>query len=151
MGLCRSDIASVTVQTPIMGSSLSSVERHTGPPCLPPKPQDDVAILRFSSFIRQLSCPVFSGRVSFPGVARKAAVIAALSATLSTETFSSFSLDKRTCPIDVETGDYAIADDLLAAGDMVRARHPDAIMRAGRIGYNAVYAIGGTLTRTAKL
>lgn len=53
--------------------------------------------------------------------------------------------------IDVETGDYAIADDLLAAGAMVRARHPDAILRAERIGYDAVYAVGGTLTRTAKL
>ena len=53
--------------------------------------------------------------------------------------------------IDVETGDYAIADDLLDAGAMVRARHPDAAMHAERIGYNAVYAVGGTLTRTAKL
>jgi hypothetical protein len=53
--------------------------------------------------------------------------------------------------IDVETGDYAIADDPLAAGDQVLARHPGAAMFGMRIGYNAVYAIGGTLTRTAKL
>jgi hypothetical protein len=28
--------------------------------------------------------------------------------------------------IDVETDDYAIADDLIVAGDRVRTRHPDA-------------------------
>jgi hypothetical protein len=53
--------------------------------------------------------------------------------------------------IDVETGDYAIADEPLAAGDQVLARHPDAAMYGTRIGYNAMYAIGGTLTRTAKI
>ena len=51
--------------------------------------------------------------------------------------------------IDVETGDYAIADDLIAAGDAVFARHPGAAMYGVRIGYNAVYALGGTLTRTS--
>ena len=53
--------------------------------------------------------------------------------------------------IDVETGDYAIADDLITAGDAVLARHPDAAMYGARIGYNAVYAVGGTLTRTVTL
>ena len=53
--------------------------------------------------------------------------------------------------IDVETGDYAIADDPITAGDMVFARHPGAAMYGARIGYNAMYAIGGTLTRTAKI
>ncbi|HTE19899.1 MAG TPA: hypothetical protein VK689_16160 [Armatimonadota bacterium] len=51
--------------------------------------------------------------------------------------------------IDVESGDYAIAEDLIAAGDCVRARHPDAPMYAARIGYDAVFALGGTLTRTS--
>ncbi len=51
--------------------------------------------------------------------------------------------------IDVDTGDYAIAEDLIAAGDLVRARHPEARMYAARIGFNAVYALGGTLTRTS--
>lgn len=50
--------------------------------------------------------------------------------------------------IDVETGDYAIADDLITAGDCILARHPDAAMYGARIGYNAVFALGGTLTRT---
>lgn len=50
--------------------------------------------------------------------------------------------------IDVETGDYAIADDLTTAGDAVFARHPDAAMYGARIGYNAVFSFGGTLMRT---
>ncbi len=49
--------------------------------------------------------------------------------------------------IDVESGDYAIADDLILAGDRVRAKHPDAPMYAARIGYDAVFALGGTLKR----
>ncbi len=53
--------------------------------------------------------------------------------------------------IDVETGDYAIGDDLMSAGDAVLARHPGAAMYGARIGYNAVYAVGGTLTRTVTL
>jgi predicted transcriptional regulator len=50
--------------------------------------------------------------------------------------------------IDVETGDYAIADELLQAGERVRMKHPDAAMYAIRIGYNAVYSLGGAITRT---
>jgi hypothetical protein len=52
--------------------------------------------------------------------------------------------------IDVETGDYEIADDLLTAGRRLQARHPNATMVGKRIGYNAVYTVGGALTRTAK-
>ena len=52
--------------------------------------------------------------------------------------------------IDVETGDYAVAEDLITAGEQVRSRHPDAPMYAARIGYDAVYALGGTLTRTSR-
>ena len=51
--------------------------------------------------------------------------------------------------IDIETGDYEIADDLIVTGDRLLARHPGAALFAARIGYNAVYALGGTLTRTA--
>ena len=50
--------------------------------------------------------------------------------------------------IDVETGDYAVADDPIKAGDLVLARHPNAAMYAARIGYDAVYSLGGTLSRT---
>ena len=51
--------------------------------------------------------------------------------------------------IDIESGDYEIADDLLVAGRRLQARHPDAKMYGKRIGYNAVYAVGGSLVRTA--
>jgi hypothetical protein len=47
--------------------------------------------------------------------------------------------------IDVESGDYEIADDLVAAGRRLQARRPDAKMYGKRIGYNAVYAVGGSL------
>ncbi|MCY7278587.1 MAG: hypothetical protein LH702_33850 [Phormidesmis sp. CAN_BIN44] len=51
--------------------------------------------------------------------------------------------------IDVETGDYEIGDDLLATSLRLKSRHPNAEMWAERIGFNAVCAVGGTLTRTA--
>lgn len=49
--------------------------------------------------------------------------------------------------IDVVTGDFEIADDLLSAGRRLQVRRPDALMYGKRIGYNAVYALGGTLVR----
>ena len=51
--------------------------------------------------------------------------------------------------IDIETGDYEIADDLIIAGRRLQVRHPEAAMYGKRIGYNAVYALGGSLVRTA--
>jgi hypothetical protein len=51
--------------------------------------------------------------------------------------------------IDLETGAYEIGDDLLATSLQLKSRHPNAEMWAERIGFNAVYTIGGTLTRTA--
>lgn len=50
--------------------------------------------------------------------------------------------------IDIESGNYEIADDLLLAGRRLQARHPNAKMYGKRIGYNAVYAVGGSLVRT---
>ena len=55
----------------------------------------------------------------------------------------------RIVSIDVESGDYEVGDDLVAAGRRLQERHPDARMYGKRIGYNAVYAVGGSLTRTA--
>jgi hypothetical protein len=49
--------------------------------------------------------------------------------------------------IDIETGDYAVGEDPLVTGRRLQARHPDAAIWTKRIGYNAVYAVGGTLTR----
>ncbi len=51
--------------------------------------------------------------------------------------------------IDIESGDYEIDTDLLATCRRLQARHEDAVLWTERIGFNAVYAIGGTLTRTA--
>lgn len=51
--------------------------------------------------------------------------------------------------IDLNTGDYEIDQDLIQACHRLRANHPNAVTWTERIGYDAVYAIGGTLTRTA--
>lgn len=50
--------------------------------------------------------------------------------------------------INVETGDYEIGDDLLVTSRRLQAKQPDAAIWAERIGYDAVYAIGGSLVRT---
>ena len=52
--------------------------------------------------------------------------------------------------IDIETGDYEVDEDPLVTGRRLLARHPGAAIYGKRIGYNAVYAIGGTLVRTAE-
>jgi hypothetical protein len=52
--------------------------------------------------------------------------------------------------IDIETGDYEIDEDLVNAGKRLLSRHPGAALYGKRIGYNAVYALGGSLTRTAQ-
>ena len=52
--------------------------------------------------------------------------------------------------IDIETGDYEVGDDLISTGDRLFARHPGAALYGARIGYNAVYAVGGSLVRTER-
>jgi hypothetical protein len=53
--------------------------------------------------------------------------------------------------IDVETGDYELGDDRhLDAAFRLQARHPGAAVYGIRIGYNAVYALGGVLERTSR-
>jgi hypothetical protein len=51
--------------------------------------------------------------------------------------------------VDIETGDYEIDDDPIKAADRLFSRHPGAAIYGARIGYNAVYAVGGAVTRTA--
>lgn len=51
--------------------------------------------------------------------------------------------------IDLETLDYEIGDDLLEVSLKLKSQHPNAELWAERIGFNAVYSVGGTLTRTA--
>jgi hypothetical protein len=50
--------------------------------------------------------------------------------------------------IDVDSGDYEVDSDVLAATRRLKARHESATVWAERIGYNAVFAVGGARTRT---
>ncbi|MBW4617935.1 MAG: hypothetical protein KME17_00935 [Cyanosarcina radialis HA8281-LM2] len=52
--------------------------------------------------------------------------------------------------IDLNTGEYEIDKDLLAACHRLQDKYPNAVTWAERIGYDAVYAVGGTLIRTAE-
>ena len=55
----------------------------------------------------------------------------------------------RLVSIDVETGDYEVGDDdSLDAPLRLHTRHPGASVYTLRIGYNAVYALGGVVERT---
>ena len=49
--------------------------------------------------------------------------------------------------IDVLTGDYAIADEILPAADALRTRQPRGKFFAMRIGHKAVYSISGPRMR----
>jgi hypothetical protein len=52
--------------------------------------------------------------------------------------------------IDIDTGDYEIGEDVLVPAKRLLAKNPDAAIWTERIGYDAVYAIGGTLNRTSR-
>jgi hypothetical protein len=54
----------------------------------------------------------------------------------------------RIVSIDIDTGAYVVGDDLVSTGDRLFALHPGAALYGARIGYNAVYAVGGSLLRT---
>jgi len=45
--------------------------------------------------------------------------------------------------VDIKTGDYALADDALAACDQLLARHPNAEIWCVRVGHRALHRIGG--------
>lgn len=51
--------------------------------------------------------------------------------------------------IDIETGDYEIGEDVLEPAKRLLGKNPDAAIWGERIGYNAVFAVGGSLERTA--
>jgi hypothetical protein len=53
--------------------------------------------------------------------------------------------------IDIESGDCEIDEDLLVSFRRLEARRKSAVLWTERIGFNAVYAVGGTLTQTAAL
>ncbi len=50
--------------------------------------------------------------------------------------------------INIETGEYEIGNDLLITSRQLQAKQPDAAIWTERIGFNAVYSVGGTLIRT---
>ncbi|NJL63082.1 MAG: hypothetical protein HC903_16175 [Methylacidiphilales bacterium] len=52
--------------------------------------------------------------------------------------------------INVETGEYEIGADLLVTSLKMRTKQADAALWSERIGFNAVYAVGGTLFRIAE-
>ncbi len=49
--------------------------------------------------------------------------------------------------INIETGEYEIGDDLVVTSLKLRSKQSDAALWSERIGFNAVYAVGGTLFR----
>jgi hypothetical protein len=49
--------------------------------------------------------------------------------------------------IDINTGNYEIDDNLLESSDRLQREWPEAVVWAERIGFSAVYAVGGTLTK----
>ena len=49
--------------------------------------------------------------------------------------------------INIETGEYEIGDDLIVTSLKLRSKQSDAALWSERIGFNAVYAVGGTLFR----
>ncbi|MEG4576554.1 hypothetical protein QUA56_28340 [Microcoleus sp. N3A4] len=52
--------------------------------------------------------------------------------------------------INVETGEYEIGEDLVVTSSKLKVKQPNAIIWGERIGFDAVYAVGGTLVRTAE-
>ena len=52
--------------------------------------------------------------------------------------------------IDVDTGDSEIGDDLLVTANRLLNKQKEAAIWSERIGYNAVYAFGGSLRRVSE-
>jgi hypothetical protein len=53
----------------------------------------------------------------------------------------------RIIAIDITTGNYHIDDNLLESSSRLQEQFPNAIVWAERIGFNAVYAVGGSLKK----
>ncbi len=51
--------------------------------------------------------------------------------------------------IDVDSGDYAVAESVVAAWERLISRHPDGGFWFVRVGYPAVYHLGGRPLRRA--
>lgn len=50
--------------------------------------------------------------------------------------------------IDIETGDFAVAESSISASDLLRERNPEAQAWFVRIGYKTVHRIGATSAAT---
>jgi hypothetical protein len=50
--------------------------------------------------------------------------------------------------INVETCEYEVGEDLVETSLRSQAKYPHALLWAERIGYDAVYAVGGTIVKT---
>jgi hypothetical protein len=50
--------------------------------------------------------------------------------------------------IDIETGEYAVDVDPVVVGLLVQSKRQEAAIYGKRIGFNAAFALGGTLTKT---
>jgi hypothetical protein len=50
--------------------------------------------------------------------------------------------------IDIETGEYEVGDELVETSLRSQSKHPRALLWAERIGFDAGYAVGGTIIRT---
>lgn len=51
--------------------------------------------------------------------------------------------------IDIETGEYVLGSDPLVTAGRLQQRHAGAAVWTRRVGYDAVYAVGGGRTRTS--
>jgi len=49
--------------------------------------------------------------------------------------------------VDVESGDYELDSEALAATQRVRGRRPDGVFFLLRVGYPAAYSLGGYMSR----
>jgi hypothetical protein len=47
--------------------------------------------------------------------------------------------------VDIESGDYEVDEDDLAAEDRLRARRPDGVFFGLRVGYKTAYTLGGRM------
>ena len=47
--------------------------------------------------------------------------------------------------VDIESGDYEVDEDDLAAEDRLRARRPNDVFFGMRVGYKAAYTLGGRM------
>ena len=56
--------------------------------------------------------------------------------------------DGRFLALDVASGDYAIADEVLTATARLRERRPDAVPYLMRVGRPSAFRLGGTLLGT---